>query len=163
MTPDTPEALSGRERLTGLTLPGFANAHSHAFHRALRGVTQADRGTFWTWRERMYEVAAHLDPDVLPSSWPATVYAEMALAGISCVGEFHYLHHPAGRASPTRTRTRWAGALIPGGRRRGPAHHPARHVLAAHDPRVMLSTIFLANIGDNWRMTDIPRWTWGAA
>ena len=83
------------EHLAGLVLPGFANAHSHAFHRALRGTTQADRGTFWTWRERMYEVAARLDPDSYLRLARA-VYAEMALAGISCVGEFHYLHHQAG-------------------------------------------------------------------
>ncbi len=80
------------ERLPGLTLPGFANAHSHAFHRALRGTTQADRGTFWTWRERMYQVAARLDPHSYLALARA-VYAEMALAGISCVGEFHYVHH----------------------------------------------------------------------
>jgi formiminoglutamate deiminase len=92
-----PSVPPDAERLTGLTLPGFANAHSHAFHRALRGVTQADRGTFWTWRERMYEVAARLDPDSYLALARA-VYAEMALAGISCVGEFHYLHHqPDGR------------------------------------------------------------------
>jgi formiminoglutamate deiminase len=92
-----PPVPSDAERLTGLTLPGFANAHSHVFHRALRGVTQADRGTFWTWRERMYEVAARLDPDSYLALARA-VYAEMALAGISCVGEFHYLHHqPDGR------------------------------------------------------------------
>jgi formiminoglutamate deiminase len=84
-------------RLHGLTLPGFANAHSHAFHRALRSTTQADRGTFWTWRERMYDVAARLDPDSYFRLARAT-FAEMALAGISCVGEFHYLHHqPGGR------------------------------------------------------------------
>ena len=52
-TPAGPSSTAGAERLPGLTLPGFANAHSHAFHRALRGTTQADRGTFWTWRERM--------------------------------------------------------------------------------------------------------------
>jgi formiminoglutamate deiminase len=79
-------------RLSGLTLPGFANAHSHAFHRALRATTQAGRGTFWTWRERIYEVAARLDPDSYLQLARA-VYAEMALAGVSCVGEFHYLHH----------------------------------------------------------------------
>jgi formiminoglutamate deiminase len=78
--------------LSGLTLPGFANAHSHAFHRALRATTQAGRGTFWTWRERMYEAAARLDPDSYLQLARA-VYAEMALAGVSCVGEFHYLHH----------------------------------------------------------------------
>jgi formiminoglutamate deiminase len=83
------------ERLRGLTLPGFANAHSHAFHRALRATTQAGLGTFWTWRERMYEVAARLDPDSYHRLARA-VYAEMALAGVSCVGEFHYLHHRSG-------------------------------------------------------------------
>ena len=93
--PSAPTAPGDAERLSGLTLPGFANAHSHAFHRALRGVTQADRGTFWTWRERMYEVAARLDPDSYLRLGRA-VYAEMALAGVSCVGEFHYLHHQPG-------------------------------------------------------------------
>jgi len=44
----------GTVRLPGFTLPGLANAHSHAFHRALRGAAQAGQGTFWTWRERMY-------------------------------------------------------------------------------------------------------------
>ena len=97
VSPGPADVPAGAERLTGLTLPGFANAHSHAFHRALRGVTQAGRGTFWTWRERMYEVAARLDPDGYLALARA-VYAEMALAGISCVGEFHYLHHqPDGR------------------------------------------------------------------
>jgi formiminoglutamate deiminase len=85
------------ERLAGLTLPGFANAHSHAFHRALRGRVQAERGTFWTWRETMYAVAERLDPDSY-FALARAVYGEMALAGIACVGEFHYLHHrPDGR------------------------------------------------------------------
>jgi formiminoglutamate deiminase len=88
-------APAGAVRLEGLTLPGLANAHSHAFHRALRGRVQGGSGTFWTWREQMYSVAARLDP----GSYYALargVYAEMALAGISCVGEFHYLHHAPG-------------------------------------------------------------------
>ncbi|HZI98745.1 MAG TPA: formimidoylglutamate deiminase [Actinomycetales bacterium] len=79
-------------RLAGLVLPGFANAHSHAFHRALRGRTHADGGTFWTWREAMYSVARRLDPDSYLALARA-VYAEMALAGVTAVGEFHYLHH----------------------------------------------------------------------
>jgi len=79
-------------RLPGLVLPGFANCHSHAFHRGLRGQTHADGGTFWTWRERMYELAARLDPDSYLELARA-VYAEMALSGITSVGEFHYLHH----------------------------------------------------------------------
>ncbi len=94
VTPDA-QPPPAATRLRGLTLPGLANAHSHAFHRALRGVTQASRGTFWTWRERMYEVADRLDPDSYLALATA-VYAEMALAGISCVGEFHYLHHGRG-------------------------------------------------------------------
>lgn len=79
-------------RLPGLTLPGLANAHSHAFHRALRGRTHAGRGDFWSWRNPMYAVAARLDPDSYLALARAA-YAEMALAGITCVGEFHYLHH----------------------------------------------------------------------
>ena len=75
--------------------PGLANAHSHAFHRALRGRTHGGGGTFWTWREGMYAVAAQLDPDTYLALARAT-YAEMALAGITCVGEFHYLHHAPG-------------------------------------------------------------------
>jgi formiminoglutamate deiminase len=89
------EIPAGTIRLPGLTLPGLANAHSHAFHRALRSVTQAGHGTFWTWRERMYDVAARLDPDSYYQLARAT-FAEMALAGVSCVGEFHYLHHQPG-------------------------------------------------------------------
>jgi len=79
-------------RLAGLTVPGLANAHSHAFHRALRGRTESGAGSFWTWREQMYAVAARLDPDSYFLLARAT-FAEMAMAGISCVGEFHYLHH----------------------------------------------------------------------
>jgi formiminoglutamate deiminase len=85
----------GTIRLPGLSMPALANAHSHAFHRALRGITQAGRGTFWTWRERMYQVAERLDPDSYLALARA-VYAEMTLAGIGCVGEFHYLHHGPG-------------------------------------------------------------------
>ncbi|EXG81068.1 formimidoylglutamate deiminase [Cryptosporangium arvum] len=88
-------APAGATRLAGLTLPGLANAHSHAFHRGLRGRTQAGRGTFWTWREQMYALAATLTPDTYYALARA-VYAEMALTGITCVGEFHYLHHAPG-------------------------------------------------------------------
>ena len=94
----TPQAASvppGVTRLAGLTVPGLANAHSHAFHRALRGRTHAGKGTFWTWRRAMYEVAARLDPDSY-AALARAAYAEMALAGVACVGEFHYLHHGPG-------------------------------------------------------------------
>ncbi len=108
---------AGVLRLPGLTLPGLANAHSHAFHRALRGITQAGRGTFWTWRQRMYEVAAALDPDSYLALATA-VYAEMALAGITCVGEFHYLHHGPGGA-PYADPNEMGRALIEAARRAG--------------------------------------------
>ncbi len=94
-----PNTVAGHATtLPGVVLPGLANAHSHAFHRALRGRTHDGRGTFWTWRERMYAVAALLDPDSYLALATAT-YAEMALAGITSVGEFHYLHHAPGGAS----------------------------------------------------------------
>ena len=89
--PSAPHA----QRLPGLTLPGLANAHSHAFHRALRSRVQAHSGTFWTWREQRYKVADRLDPESYRALATA-VFAEMALAGVSCVGEFHYLHHRPG-------------------------------------------------------------------
>ena len=83
---------SSSERIPGLTIPGLANCHSHAFHRALRGRTQQERGTFWTWRERMYAVAERLEPDSYLALARAT-YREMVASGITSVGEFHYLHH----------------------------------------------------------------------
>ncbi|MET0692519.1 MAG: formimidoylglutamate deiminase, partial [Propionibacteriaceae bacterium] len=89
---------SGDAILPGLVLPGLANAHSHAFHRALRARTQAPgAGSFWTWRDQMYAVAGRLDPDSYYDLARA-VYAEMVLTGICAVAEFHYLHHqPGGR------------------------------------------------------------------
>lgn len=86
------DAPADAVRLRGLTLPGFANAHSHAFHRALRGRTQGGLGSFWTWREQMYSVATRLDPDSY-FALARAVFAEMVLAGVTCVGEFHYVHH----------------------------------------------------------------------
>ncbi|MFF7487250.1 formimidoylglutamate deiminase [Streptomyces luteogriseus] len=91
----TPAPPPGAEVLRGLTLPGLANAHSHAFHRALRGAVQVGSGTFWTWREVMYATAARLTPDSYHALARA-VYAEMTLAGITAVGEFHYVHHAPG-------------------------------------------------------------------
>ncbi|WP_024758554.1 formimidoylglutamate deiminase [Streptomyces exfoliatus] len=90
---DTPPP--GAVVLRGLTIPGLSNAHSHAFHRALRGTVQVGSGTFWTWREVMYTVAQRLTPDSY-FALARAVYAEMALAGITSVGEFHYLHHAPG-------------------------------------------------------------------
>lgn len=85
-------ALGSATPVAGLALPGFANCHSHVFHRALRGRTHAGGGDFWTWRDQMYLLAHRLDPDSLHALARAT-YAEMLAAGWTAVGEFHYLHH----------------------------------------------------------------------
>jgi formiminoglutamate deiminase len=98
------------ERLAGLTIPGLANCHSHAFHRALRGRTQRERGTFWTWREQMYALAERLTPDSYYDLARAT-YREMALSGIASVGAFHYLHHGPGGA-PYADRNAMGHALL---------------------------------------------------
>jgi formiminoglutamate deiminase len=94
LAPDAQDPRSIRKAgsLPGLTIPGLANCHSHAFHRALRGRTQRGTGTFWTWRDQMYDVAARLDPDSYLDLATAT-FREMVAAGITTVGEFHYLHH----------------------------------------------------------------------
>jgi formiminoglutamate deiminase len=85
---------SGDTRISGLVLPGFADTHGHAFHRALRGRTSGGGGSFWTWRAKMYELAARLNPDNYRTLARA-VFAELALTGVTTIGEFHYLHHPA--------------------------------------------------------------------
>lgn len=83
---------SGDERVAGVVIPGLVNAHSHAFHRALRGRTHGGSGDFWQWRNPMYALANRLTPDSYRELATA-VFAEMALAGITGVGEFHYVHH----------------------------------------------------------------------
>jgi formiminoglutamate deiminase len=82
-------------RLAGVTLPGMANAHSHAFHRALRGRVNGGGGNFWSWREQMYAAAEQLNPDTY-FALARAVFAEMVQAGITVVGEFHYVHHRPG-------------------------------------------------------------------
>jgi formimidoylglutamate deiminase len=82
-------------------LPGLVNAHSHAFQRAIRGRTgrrgAGDPSSFWSWREAMYSVANELDPEGVYEV-TRRCFDEMLRSGITCVGEFHYLHHqPDGR------------------------------------------------------------------
>ncbi len=71
-----------------LTLPGFVNAHSHTFQRALRG--RAAGGDFWAWREEMLAEAERQTPELVRATYEAT-YREMRAAGYTAVGEFHYL------------------------------------------------------------------------
>ena len=79
-----------------LTLPGFVNAHSHAFQRALRGRTEGD--DFWGWRESMLALAEGLSPEQVRSGY-VEVYREMLAAGYTVVGEFHYLGLPEAHAA----------------------------------------------------------------
>jgi formiminoglutamate deiminase len=87
-----PGADRAGTHLRGVTLPGLANAHSHAFQRALRGRTQRGGGSFWTWREDMYALARAMTPDRC-FELATGAYAEMLRAGITTVGEFDYLHY----------------------------------------------------------------------
>ncbi len=87
---------AARRRLRGRALlPGMVNAHSHAFQRGLRGRTEhfgRGAGSFWTWRESMYELAAEID-EASMYDLSRSAFSEMLDAGITSVGEFHYLHH----------------------------------------------------------------------
>lgn len=93
VTPDT-DAAAG-DLVLDTAVPGFANAHSHAFHRALRGRTHDGGGDFWSWREKMYRTAAVLTP-ARYALLARAVFAEMVTAGFTAVGEFHYVHHRPG-------------------------------------------------------------------
>lgn len=82
----------GELQLRGLAIPGLINAHSHAFHRLLRATSNVGQSSFWDWQREMYRVAAKLTPDNYRQLATA-VFTEMVLAGITTVGEFHYIHH----------------------------------------------------------------------
>jgi len=88
------------ERHATIAVPGLANLHSHAFQRAMAGLTEVGgeaADSFWAWRAVMYRFLAHLSPDHV-EAFAAQCYAEMLEAGFTAVGEFHYLHHaPDGR------------------------------------------------------------------
>ena len=89
---DGVDAQASDVRISGVVMPGFVNAHSHAFHRALRGRTHGGSGDFWSWRTPMYEIANRLTPETY-GELAAMTFAEMALSGITGIGEFHYIHH----------------------------------------------------------------------
>lgn len=88
------------ELVSGVTVPGLPNLHSHAFQRAMAGLTErrgSEADSFWTWREAMYGFVERLTPDDLEAI-AALAYMEMLEAGFTSVAEFHYLHHqPDGR------------------------------------------------------------------
>jgi formimidoylglutamate deiminase len=96
----TPDAVPDQDA-TGVSvlLPAPANLHSHAFQRAMAGMTEArgpqGRDSFWTWRTLMYRFLDRLGPDDVEAI-AALVYVEMLEAGYAAVAEFHYLHHGVG-------------------------------------------------------------------
>jgi formimidoylglutamate deiminase len=98
----TPPTDVRQVRLAGKALlPGLANVHSHTFQRLFRGRAEGRRAggdTFWTWREQMYKAAAFVSPEDLYDVARAA-FLEMAVAGITAVGEFHYLHRDANGAA----------------------------------------------------------------
>jgi formimidoylglutamate deiminase len=121
-------------RLPGRALfPGLVNAHSHAFQRVLRGRTErvANGDDFWAWRELMYRAASSLSPEQIYSA-SLLAFVEMALAGVTTVGEFHYLHNQSD------------------GRPYGDVHELARAVIrAARDAglRIVLLRVAYARAG----------------
>lgn len=96
----------GAERLGGPVIPGMPNLHSHAFQRAMAGLTEraaSGDDSFWTWREVMYGFLAKLTPDQIEAI-AAQLYVEMLKSGYTAIGEFHYVHHdPDGRPYADRT------------------------------------------------------------
>jgi formimidoylglutamate deiminase len=109
-----PDTGSG-ERVAGVAIPGVANLHSHAFQRAMAGLTEragAADDSFWTWREAMYRFLGRLTPEAAEAI-ATFAYVEMLEAGFTSVGEFHYVHHqPDGRpfADPAEMLARHAAA-----------------------------------------------------
>ena len=91
-------ASSDAERVDGFVIPGMPNLHSHAFQRAMAGLTESRGNTvdsFWTWRDLMYRFAATITADQLQAI-ATHLYMEMLKAGYTSVAEFHYLHHDRG-------------------------------------------------------------------
>ncbi|MEP5765248.1 MAG: formimidoylglutamate deiminase [Halieaceae bacterium] len=115
LKPDVASMPAGAEAVSGVVVPGMANCHSHAFQRAMAGLTET-RGSgddsFWSWRDAMYRLLQHIGPDELQAI-SEQLYIEMLKHGYTAVGEFHYLHHnPSGVAydDPTEMSRRVIGA-----------------------------------------------------
>jgi formimidoylglutamate deiminase len=120
VTPGVGDPPEDCERLSGPVIPGMPNLHSHAFQRAMAGLTEA-RGpgedSFWTWRQRMYAFVERLTPEQVQDI-AAQLYVEMLQAGYTNVGEFHYLHHQAD-GSPYETPSEMSDRIIAAARETG--------------------------------------------
>jgi formimidoylglutamate deiminase len=97
----TKESEAGAELVAGSLVPGLPNLHSHAFQRAMAGLTERrlhPTDSFWTWRDLMYRFAQKITPEQLEAV-ATLLFVEMLKSGFTSVAEFHYLHHdPDGRA-----------------------------------------------------------------
>lgn len=96
-----------------IVMPGLATAHSHAFQRALRGRTQrqsTEAGSFWSWRGLMYNLVEKLDPDDIYHI-SRLAFVELAMSGVTAIGEFHYVHHAPG-GTPYANRVELAESVI---------------------------------------------------
>ena len=113
ITPGVDTAPQHARRLAGPVLPGLVDAHSHALQRAFAGMSErraSDSDDFWSWRERMYQVALRITPEQMQAV-AAQLYVELLRGGYTQVCEFHYLHHdPTGQAYPDPATMCWAVA-----------------------------------------------------
>ncbi len=139
-----PREAPNATRLAGQAmLPGLVNAHSHAFQRVIRGRTeyrsQITTDSFWTWREQMYDAANKLGPEEIYAA-SRMAFLEMALTGITAVGEFHYIHH-----SPKGTPYSDANLL---------AHEVIR---AAHDVGIRIALLRVAYARAGYQTEPNPR------
>ena len=97
------------ERLRGVVVPGMANAHSHAFQRAMAGATEyrlSARDSFWTWRQAMYGLANRIEPETL-TAIATQLFVEMLKAGYTSVAEFHYIHRRVDGAAYASDNALW--------------------------------------------------------
>ena len=96
---ETGVPAAGHTQLSGPVIPGMPNLHSHAFQRAMAGLTERGggdtRSDFWSWRQTMYSFVGRLTPAQVEAI-AAQLYVEMLKAGYTGVAEFHYLHNPPG-------------------------------------------------------------------
>jgi formimidoylglutamate deiminase len=103
---ETDVAAASGDTSVGFVIPGLCNSHSHAFQRALAGHTEqrspSGRDNFWSWRERMYELAGRVDAETL-TAIARQAYCEMLSSGYTSVAEFHYLHRDPRNPRDTNT------------------------------------------------------------
>jgi formimidoylglutamate deiminase len=102
-------AACGAERVEGIVVPGMANAHSHAFQRAMAGNTEyriSARDSFWTWRQAMYALANRIEPEDL-EILATQLFVEMLKSGYTSVAEFHYLHRRSDGVAYSGTNALW--------------------------------------------------------